>query len=58
MNEILNGNELPLRYAGISPCFRKEAGAHGRDTKEYSEFINLKKVEQFTSANPGFFKRT
>ncbi|HYP42510.1 MAG TPA: aminoacyl--tRNA ligase-related protein, partial [Candidatus Nitrosocosmicus sp.] len=33
MNEILEGKGLPLRYAGISPCFRKEAGAHGKDMK-------------------------
>ena len=33
MDEILDGSSLPLRYAGISPCFRKEAGAHGKDTK-------------------------
>ncbi|HXZ97927.1 MAG TPA: hypothetical protein VED24_01020, partial [Candidatus Acidoferrum sp.] len=31
--EILDGKTLPLRYGGVSPCFRKEAGAHGRDTK-------------------------
>ncbi|MGH1520981.1 MAG: aminoacyl--tRNA ligase-related protein, partial [Nitrosopumilus sp.] len=29
--EIIDGKDLPIRYAGISPCFRKEAGAHGRD---------------------------
>jgi len=33
MKEIIEGKKLPLRYAGISPCFRREAGAHGRDTK-------------------------
>lgn len=48
MNEILNGNELPLRYAGISPCFRKEAGAHGRDTKGIFRVHQFEKVEQFT----------
>ena len=32
-NEILDGNLLPTRYASISPCFRKEAGAHGKDQK-------------------------
>ena len=42
-NEILDGNSLPARYASISPCFRKEAGAHGKTKKEYSESINLKK---------------
>src|SRR5437016_9604778 len=33
MDEIINGGKLALHYAGVSPCFRKEAGAHGRDTK-------------------------
>ncbi len=32
-DEILDGKDLPIRYAGVSPCFRKEAGAHGRDQK-------------------------
>ena len=32
MNEVLEERELPLLYAGVSPCFRKEAGAHGKDT--------------------------
>jgi len=32
-DEILDGNSLPSRYAAISPCFRKEAGAHGKDQK-------------------------
>ncbi|HXV46688.1 MAG TPA: aminoacyl--tRNA ligase-related protein, partial [Nitrososphaera sp.] len=33
MDEILDGKKLPMRYAGYSPCFRKEAGAHGKDMK-------------------------
>src|SRR5208337_4651745 len=33
MDEILDGKSLPLRYGGVSSCFRKEAGAHGKDTK-------------------------
>ncbi|MGH9990443.1 MAG: aminoacyl--tRNA ligase-related protein, partial [Nitrososphaera sp.] len=33
MDEILEGIKLPIRYAGFSSCFRKEAGAHGRDMK-------------------------
>ena len=36
-NEIIDGKNLPLRYAGVSPCFRKEAGAHGRDQKGIME---------------------
>jgi seryl-tRNA synthetase len=52
MNEILSGNDLPLRYAGISPCFRKEAGAHGRDTKGIFRVHQFEKVEQFTFCKP------
>ena len=32
-DEIIEGQDMPKRYAGVSPCFRKEAGAHGRDQK-------------------------
>ena len=52
MDEILDGNRLPLRYAGISPCFRKEAGAHGRDTKGIFRVHQFEKVEQFVFAKP------
>jgi seryl-tRNA synthetase len=52
MNEILDGNTLPLRYAGISPCFRKEAGAHGRDTKGIFRVHQFEKVEQFVFCKP------
>jgi len=47
MDEILDGNKLPLRYAGITPCFRKEAGSHGRDTKGIFRVHQFEKVEQF-----------
>lgn len=50
--EILDGNELPLRYLGISPCFRKEAGAHGRDTKGIFRVHIFEKVEQFVFSKP------
>ena len=50
MNEILN--KLPLKYAGISPCFRKEAGAHGKDTKGIFRVHQFNKVEQFIFCNP------
>ena len=43
-DEILEGSKIPLRYASISPCFRREAGAHGKIKKEFLEFINLKKL--------------
>ena len=52
MNEILDGNTLPLRYAGVSPCFRKEAGAHGRDTKGIFRVHQFEKVEQFVFCKP------
>ena len=52
MNEILDGKRLPLRYAGISPCFRKEAGAHGKDMKGIFRVHQFEKVEQFVFAHP------
>ena len=52
MDEILNGNDLPLKYAAISPCFRKEAGSHGRDTKGIFRVHQFEKVEQFIFSNP------
>jgi seryl-tRNA synthetase len=52
MDEILDGKSLPLRYAGISPCFRKEAGAHGRDTKGIFRIHQFEKVEQFVFSRP------
>jgi len=52
MNEILDGKKLPLRYAGISPCFRKEAGAHGRDTKGIFRVHQFEKIEQFVFCKP------
>ncbi len=50
--EILEGKDIPLRYAGISPCFRKEAGAHGRDQKGIFRVHQFDKVEQFVFARP------
>jgi seryl-tRNA synthetase len=52
MNEIIDGKNLPLRYGGISPCFRKEAGAHGRDTKGIFRIHQFEKVEQFIFCKP------
>ena len=49
--EIIEGKEIPMKYAGISPCFRKEAGAHGRDQKEFSEYINLIKLNNLFFQN-------
>jgi len=50
--EILDGRFLPLRYAGVSPCFRKEAGAHGKDTKGIFRVHQFEKVEQFVFCRP------
>jgi len=52
MDEILDGKSLPLRYSGVSPCFRKEAGAHGRDTKGIFRTHQFEKVEQFVFCKP------
>lgn len=51
-DEIIEGKVLPLRYAGISPCFRKEAGAHGRDQKGIFRVHQFEKVEQFVFSRP------
>ena len=50
--EIIEGKDLPLRYAGISPCFRKEAGAHGRDQKGIFRVHQFDKIEQFVFTRP------
>ncbi|HKO63943.1 MAG TPA: serine--tRNA ligase [Candidatus Nitrosocosmicus sp.] len=52
MNEILNGKNLPIRYGGISTCFRKEAGAHGKDMKGLFRVHQFEKVEQFIFCKP------
>jgi seryl-tRNA synthetase len=46
-DEILDGKTLPLRYAAFSPCFRKEAGSHGKDTKGIIRVHWFDKVEMF-----------
>ncbi|MGI0009590.1 MAG: serine--tRNA ligase [Nitrosopumilaceae archaeon] len=51
-DEILEGKSLPMRYAGVSPCFRKEAGAHGRDQKGIFRVHQFEKVEQFIFSRP------
>jgi seryl-tRNA synthetase len=52
MDEILEGMKLPIRYAGFSSCFRKEAGAHGRDMKGIFRVHQFEKVEQFVYCRP------
>lgn len=46
-NEILDHRSLPIRYAGISPCFRREAGSAGRDVRGLLRVHQFEKVEQF-----------
>jgi len=46
-DEILDAEELPLRYAGFSPCFRREAGSYGKDTKGIFRVHWFDKVEMF-----------
>ena len=52
MDEILESTRLPLRYACVSPCFRKEAGAHGRDMKGIFRVHQFEKVEQVIFSRP------
>lgn len=49
-DEILDN--LPLKYAGISECFRREAGSHGKDTKGIFRVHEFRKVEQFIYCHP------
>ena len=51
-DEILEGSRVPLRYASISPCFRKEAGAHGKDQKGIFRVHQFEKIEQFIFCRP------
>ena len=51
-DEILEGGKIPLRYASISPCFRKEAGAHGKDQKGIFRVHQFEKIEQFIFCRP------
>ncbi len=51
-DEILAAEELPIRYAGFSPCFRREAGAGGRDTRGIFRVHQFDKVEMFSFVEP------
>ena len=51
--EILDADELPLRYVAFSPCFRREAGAAGKDTRGMFRVHQFNKVEQFSSDAAG-----
>ena len=50
--EMLAADELPLRYAGFSPCFRREAGTAGRDTRGIFRVHQFDKVEMFSFVHP------
>jgi len=52
MNEIFSEKQLPLRYAGFSSCFRREAGSYGKDTKGILRVHQFDKVEMFSFARP------
>jgi seryl-tRNA synthetase len=52
MDEIIDVDRLPLRYAGFSPCFRREAGSHGKDTRGIFRVHQFDKVEMFSYVTP------
>lgn len=52
MDEILSSEKLPLRYAGYSTCFRREAGAHGKDTRGIIRVHQFDKAEMFIFCKP------
>jgi seryl-tRNA synthetase len=52
MGEILDADSLPLRYAGLSTCFRREAGAAGKDTRGMFRVHQFNKVEMYVFTRP------
>jgi seryl-tRNA synthetase len=52
MDEILDATKLPLRYSGYSPCFRREAGSYGKDTRGIIRVHQFEKVEMFSFCKP------
>lgn len=52
MDEIIPAEQLPLRYAGFSPCFRREAGSYGKDTRGIFRVHQFDKVEMFSYVAP------
>jgi len=52
LDEIIEEQELPMRFAGISPCFRREVGAHGIDTRGFFRLHQFNKIEQFIFCRP------
>ncbi len=51
-DEILDGADLPMRYVGFSPCFRREAGTYGKDTRGIFRVHQFDKVEMFSFCHP------
>lgn len=51
-DEILDGDKLPLRYCGFSPCFRREAGTYGKDMQGIIRVHQFDKVEMFSFCDP------
>ena len=51
-NEIIDPERLPIKYAGISSCFRREAGSHGKDTLGIFRVHQFEKVEQYVFCKP------
>ncbi len=52
MNEVIIKEDLPMKYVGVSPCFRKEVGAHGKYTKGLFRVHQFNKIEQFIFCLP------
>ncbi|HBK35277.1 serine--tRNA ligase [Candidatus Uhrbacteria bacterium RIFOXYA2_FULL_40_9] len=52
MDEILEEKQLPLRYMGISPCYRREAGSYGKDTRGILRVHQFDKIEMFSFTTP------
>ncbi|MFD4631672.1 serine--tRNA ligase [Streptomyces sp. NPDC058284] len=52
MDEIIDADKLPLRYAGFSPCYRREAGTYGKDTRGIFRVHQFDKVEMFSYVDP------
>jgi len=51
-DEVFNEKDLPKRYVGFSPCFRREAGSYGKDTKGILRVHQFNKIEMFSFVNP------
>jgi seryl-tRNA synthetase len=52
MDEVILQQDLPIKYVGVSPCFRKEVGTHGKYTKGLFRVHQFNKIEQFIFCNP------